>query len=78
MSDVISHVLSVPMGSFAIMNPIANVPIFLGLTADDSPDHVFPLLLERQWVPSVPERLALPSNSASPQWSAPSYTSSGR
>lgn len=26
------------MGFFAIMNPIANTPIFLGLTAGDSPD----------------------------------------
>jgi multiple antibiotic resistance protein len=25
------------MGFFAIMNPVANVPIFLGLTADDDP-----------------------------------------
>ena len=26
------------MGFFAIMNPVANTPIFLGLTADDPPD----------------------------------------
>ena len=26
------------MGFFAIMNPIANTPIFLGLTADDTPE----------------------------------------
>ena len=26
------------MGFFAIMNPIANTPVFLGLTADDSPE----------------------------------------
>lgn len=38
MKDVIGHALSVFMGFFAIMNPIANTPIFLGLTADDSPD----------------------------------------
>ena len=30
--------LSVFMGLFAIMNPIANTPIFLGLTAEDSPE----------------------------------------
>lgn len=26
------------MGFFAIMNPVANTPVFLGLTADDTPD----------------------------------------
>jgi multiple antibiotic resistance protein len=31
------HPATVFMGFFAIMNPIANVPIFLGLTADDDP-----------------------------------------
>lgn len=31
---LLSHTVSVFMGFFAIMNPIANVPIFLGLTAD--------------------------------------------
>lgn len=30
-----AHVLSVFMGFFAIMNPIANTPVFLGLTAED-------------------------------------------
>jgi len=35
MKDPIVHALSVFMGFFAIMNPIANTPIFLGLTADD-------------------------------------------
>lgn len=38
MKEVIGHALSVFMGFFAIMNPIANTPIFLGLTADASPD----------------------------------------
>ena len=37
MNDIIGHVLSVFMGFFAIMNPIANTPVFLGLTANDSP-----------------------------------------
>ena len=37
MTDIVGHALSVFMGFFAIMNPIANTPIFLGLTADDSP-----------------------------------------
>ena len=38
MKEMIGHALSVFMGFFAIMNPIANTPIFLGLTADDPPD----------------------------------------
>ncbi len=38
MRGIIGHALSVFMGFFAIMNPIANTPIFLGLTADDSPN----------------------------------------
>lgn len=32
MKDLIIHTLTVFMGFFAIMNPIANTPIFLGLT----------------------------------------------
>ena len=35
MDNLIGHILTVFMGFFAIMNPIANTPIFLGLTADD-------------------------------------------
>jgi multiple antibiotic resistance protein len=31
----VGHALSVFMGFFAIMNPIANTPVFLGLTAED-------------------------------------------
>ena len=31
----VGHALSVFMGFFAIMNPLANTPVFLGLTADD-------------------------------------------
>ncbi len=38
MEQMIGHALSVFMGFFAIMNPIANTPIFLGLTAEDSAD----------------------------------------
>lgn len=38
MEHMMGHALSVFMGFFAIMNPIANTPIFLGLTADDSAD----------------------------------------
>jgi multiple antibiotic resistance protein len=37
MQEMTGHVLSVFMGFFAIMNPIANTPIFLGLTAKDPP-----------------------------------------
>jgi multiple antibiotic resistance protein len=37
MTDFVGHALSVFIGFFAIMNPIANTPIFLGLTADDGP-----------------------------------------
>jgi multiple antibiotic resistance protein len=33
----ISHAFSVFMGFFAIMNPIANTPVFLGLTSEDNP-----------------------------------------
>ena len=37
MDMITGHALSVFMGFFAIMNPIANTPVFLGLTADDTP-----------------------------------------
>lgn len=35
MERTLLHAVTVFMGFFAIMNPIANVPIFLGLTSDD-------------------------------------------
>jgi len=35
MSNLSSHSLTVFLGFFAIMNPIANTPIFIGLTDDD-------------------------------------------
>ncbi len=35
MDSVLLHITTVFMGFFAIMNPIANVPIFLSLTGDD-------------------------------------------
>jgi multiple antibiotic resistance protein len=35
MESTLHHALTVFLGFFAIMNPIANVPIFLGLTSDD-------------------------------------------
>ncbi len=35
MDSTFHHILTVFMGFFAIMNPIANVPIFLSLTSDD-------------------------------------------
>ncbi len=36
--EFIGHALSVFMAFFAIMNPIANTPIFLSLTANDPPE----------------------------------------
>ncbi|WP_455220954.1 MarC family protein [Kaarinaea lacus] len=38
MDAYIGHALSVFMGFFAIMNPIANTTVFLGLTAEDDHD----------------------------------------
>ena len=38
MESFIGHAISVFMGFFAIMNPVANTPVFLGLTSDDSPE----------------------------------------
>lgn len=38
MDSLITHALTVFMGFFAIMNPIANTPVFLGLTAGDDHD----------------------------------------
>lgn len=35
MNATLTHAATVFMGFFAIMNPIANVPIFIGLTSDD-------------------------------------------
>lgn len=37
MHSLIGQALSVFMGFFAIMNPLPNIPIFLSLTADDTP-----------------------------------------
>lgn len=37
MHSIVSHAFSVFMAFFAIMNPIANTPVFLGLTAEDDP-----------------------------------------
>lgn len=36
MPDLVTFALSVFMGFFAIMNPIANTPIFLSLTEEKS------------------------------------------
>ena len=38
MDSFINHAFTVFMGFFAIMNPIANTPVFLGLTAEDDPN----------------------------------------
>jgi len=37
-TTLVGHALSVFMGFFAIMNPIANTPVFLGLTSGDDSD----------------------------------------
>lgn len=37
MNSFLNHAFTVFMGFFAIMNPIANTPVFLGLTAADDP-----------------------------------------
>jgi multiple antibiotic resistance protein len=37
MDSIAGHALSVFMGFFAIMNPAANTPVFLALTANDTP-----------------------------------------
>lgn len=37
MENFVGHALSVFMGFFAVMNPVANTPVFLGLTAGDDP-----------------------------------------
>ncbi len=36
MQELIGHAATVFMGFFAVMNPIANTPVFLGLTAQDA------------------------------------------
>ncbi|OEF17556.1 hypothetical protein A145_16240 [Vibrio splendidus 5S-101] len=40
MKELIIHTITVFMGFFAIMNPIANTPIFLGLTDDNDRETV--------------------------------------
>lgn len=40
MKELIIHAITVFMGFFAIMNPVANTPIFLSLTSDDDRDVV--------------------------------------
>ena len=40
MKELIVHTVTVFMGFFAIMNPIANIPIFLSLTADEDKETV--------------------------------------
>ncbi|MFA6811848.1 MAG: MarC family protein [Bacteroidaceae bacterium] len=39
MNDLLSYTLTVFTGFFAIMNPIANTPIFLGLVDNVKPEH---------------------------------------
>ncbi|MCG9596231.1 MarC family protein [Vibrio sp. Isolate25] len=49
MKELVLHTVTVFMGFFAIMNPIANIPIFLGLTSDE----------DRQTVKSIALRSVL-------------------
>jgi multiple antibiotic resistance protein len=35
MSDLVGHILNVFLGFFAIMNPVANTAVFIGLTGDE-------------------------------------------
>ena len=35
MHELVAYAGTVVMGFFAIMNPLANAPVFLGLTSDD-------------------------------------------
>ncbi len=37
MENLVGHALTAFMGFFAIMNPVANTTVFLGLTSDDDP-----------------------------------------
>lgn len=39
MNDLMTYAFSVFMGFFAIMNPIANTPVFLGLTANENKEE---------------------------------------
>lgn len=55
MKSTLLHAATVFMGFFAIMNPIANVPIFLGLTSDDDEQTVAAVALR-----SVISPLAMP------------------
>lgn len=36
MGDLVGHILNVFLGFFAIMNPVANTAVFIGLTGDES------------------------------------------
>lgn len=48
MHEMLSHAVTVFMGFFAIMNPVANTPVFIGLTAGD--DHQSRALIARNSV----------------------------
>ena len=53
MQDHVLHVLTVFMGFFAIMNPIANTPIFLGLTEGELDKAISPIATPLLWGPGV-------------------------
>lgn len=53
MKELILHTVTVFMGFFAIMNPIANIPIFLSLTADEDKETVRSIALRSVFIAFV-------------------------
>ncbi len=53
MKELIVHTVTVFMGFFAIMNPIANIPIFLSLTADEDRETVRSMALRSVFIAFV-------------------------
>ncbi|MBE3731658.1 MarC family protein [Vibrio parahaemolyticus] len=53
MKELILHTVTVFMGFFAIMNPIANIPIFLSLTADEDKKTVRSIALRSVFIAFV-------------------------
>ncbi|MDG2738320.1 MarC family protein, partial [Vibrio parahaemolyticus] len=50
MKELIVHTVTVFMGFFAIMNPIANIPIFLSLTADEDKETIRSIALRSVFI----------------------------
>ncbi|WP_194090802.1 MarC family protein [Vibrio hibernica] len=53
MKELIIHILTVFMGFFAIMNPISNTPIFLGLTKGDDRETTKSIALRSTFIAFV-------------------------